>query len=318
MRLRKFTFALLSILPLAFSCNSDDDDDTVTFEERNRQEVYDEDILEIEEYLSTHTYNYDDFDFANPYSLANDTFEIVIDTISAANNNLDADPLINRPELLSKQVESEIDTDTVVYTLYYLSLREGLGESLHPLDAVGVSYEGALLDGQVFDTSNNQASVFNLSSVSSFFGVITGFRDVLLEFKTRDGYSENGDGTTTNHNFGIGAVFIPSGIAYFSSGTNTIPTYTPIMFKFGLLTRIELDHDFDGVPSYIEDLDGDGDGENDDTDGDGIPNVIDQDDDEDGVNTIDEDIDGDGDPTNDDTDGDGIPNYLDSDSTESI
>ncbi|WP_289045652.1 hypothetical protein [uncultured Olleya sp.] len=316
MRLRKFTFALLSILTLAFSCNSDDD--TVDFVERDRQEVYDENILEIEEFLSTHTYNYEEFDFANPYSLANDTFEIVIDTISAANNNLDADALIDRPELLSKQVESEVDTDPVVYTLYYLNLREGLGETLHPLDAVGVTYEGSLLDGEVFDTSSNEGIVFNLSTVSSSFGIITGFRDVLLEFKTRDGYSENGDGTTTNHNFGLGAVFIPSGIAYFSSGTTSIPSYDPIIFKFGLLTRIELDHDSDGVPSYLEDLDGDGDGTNDDTDGDGIANLLDVDDDEDGVNTINEDLDGDGDPTNDDTDGDGIPNYLDFDSNESI
>jgi len=317
MRLRKFTFALLSILTLAFSCNSDDDD-TVTFEERDRQEVYDENILEIEEFLSTHTYNYEEFDFANPYSLANDTFEIVIDTISAANNNLDAEALIDRPELLSKQVESEVDTDPVVYTLYYLNLREGLGETLHPLDAVGVTYEGSLLDGEVFDTSSNEGIVFNLSTVSSSFGIITGFRDVLLEFKTRDGYSENGDGTTTNHNFGMGVAFIPSGIAYFSSGTTSIPSYDPLIFKFGLLTRIELDHDSDGVPSYLEDLDGDGDGTNDDTDGDGIANLLDVDDDEDGVNTINEDLDGDGDPTNDDTDGDGIPNYLDFDSNESI
>ncbi|MBD3863664.1 FKBP-type peptidyl-prolyl cis-trans isomerase [Olleya marilimosa] len=308
MNLRKITFALLVVLVTAFSCGTDDGD-TFTFVPRDSQEVYDENIAEIEAFLATHTYNYDEFDFANPYSLANDTFKIVFDTISEANNNLDAIALLDRPELLFKTV-TQGDVD---YKLYYLNVREGLGQATHPLDAVNVTYNGTLLDGTEFDGADVDGLTFNLSSVGSSFGVVDGFREALIEFRMRDGYTENGDGTTTNHNYGIGAVFIPSGLGYFSTGTASIPSYSPINFTFGLLTRIDTDYDLDSIPSHLEDLDGDGDGLNEDTDGDGVANFIDNDDDNDGVLTIDEDIDQDGDPTNDDTDGDGIPNYLDYD-----
>ncbi|WP_397362334.1 FKBP-type peptidyl-prolyl cis-trans isomerase [Olleya sp. R77988] len=311
MKLRKITFALLSVLVLTVACK--DDEETVVLEERDKAEVYAEDIAEIEEFLSTHTYNYDEFDFNNLYSLGNDAYEIVFDTISAENNNLDAISLLDRPELMSKIVtEDDID-----YTLYYLNLREGLGDVVHSLDAVGVLYEGSLLDGEVFDSANIVNAPFNLTNVGSTFGVITGFREALIEFKTRDSFTENGDGTYVNHNFGIGAAFIPSGIGYFSNVTTSISAYSPLIFKFDLLTRLDTDYDGDSIPSYLEDLDGDGDGSNDDTDEDGFANYVDNDDDNDGVLTTNEDIDGDGDPTNDDTDGDGIPNYLDSDSTES-
>lgn len=283
MKLRKITFGVISMLMLITACNSDDDT-TTTFVERDRQEVYDENITEIEEYLTTHTYNYSDYDFANPYTLANDSFEIAFDTISAANGNLDAIALIDRPELSSKIVtENDID-----HTLYFLNIREGLGSVVHPLDAVGVTYEGILLDGTVFDGADVVNSPFDLTSAGTSFGVITGFREALIEFKTRDGYSENGDGTTTNHNFGIGAAFIPSGIAYFSSSTTTIPSYYPLIFKFGVLTRINTDYDGDGIPSYLEDLDADGAGDDEDTDGDSFSNFVDSDDDNDGVSTIDE------------------------------
>ena len=96
------------------------------------------------------------------------------------------------------------------------------------------------------------------------------------------------------------------------------------------------DHDFDNVPSHLEDLDGDYNLTDDNTDDDSFANFVDGDDDNDGTLTIDEDLEpdtdltvdrdgdgdptndiGDGDPTNDDTDGDGIPNYLDPDDTAS-
>ena len=48
------------------------------------------------------------------------------------------------------------------------------------------------------------------------------------------------------------------------------------------------DHDEDGIPSHIEDLDGDENPFNDDTDADDIPNFLDLDDDGDGVLTINE------------------------------
>ena len=60
-------------------------------------------ILEIEEFLSTHTYNYSDFDFSDPYSTANDDFEIEFSLIDDTNPTADA--LIDRPELTYKTIQ---------------------------------------------------------------------------------------------------------------------------------------------------------------------------------------------------------------------
>ncbi|WGD34106.1 hypothetical protein [Olleya sp. YS] len=317
MKLRKITLILLTVFVTILSCK-DEEDDTPVFVERDRAEVYAEDLAEIEAYLQTHFYNYEEFESNPVYSdlssspaniTPNDSFEIVFDTIEGANS--DKIPLID-------QVEEKIVTqDGIDYKLYILRVRQGLGHSIHPLDAVGVLYEGNLLDGEVFDSADVVNTPLNLSNVGFSLGVITGFREALIEFQARESYSENGDGTTTNHNYGIGAVFIPSGLGYFSAATSNIPSYTPIIFKLGLLTRINTDYDGDSIFSRLEDLDGDGDGSNEDTDGDGFPNFFDNDDDNDGVLTANEDLDQDGDPTNDDSDGDGIPNYLDADSNES-
>ena len=78
--------------------------------------------------------------------------------------------------------------------------------------------------------------------------------------------------------------------------------------------------DNDGIPAYLEDLNGNGDLNDDDTDGDGIPNYMDVDDDGDNVLTVSEGVtfeDGmtlaDLDANALDTDEDGIPNYRDND-----
>ena len=83
----------------------------------------------------------------------------------------------------------------------------------------------------------------------------------------------------------------------------------------------EADHDRDGIPSILEDIDGDGNVKNDNTDEDQeqvfIPNYVDVDDDQDGTLTRDEISDENGNiiipyP---DTDGDGTPDYLDPDNS---
>jgi hypothetical protein len=57
---------------------------------------------------------------------------------------------------------------------------------------------------------------------------------------------------------GAGVMFIPSGLAYYSTGSGSIPTYVPLIFKFKLFAISRLDQDGDGIPSYLEDLNGDG------------------------------------------------------------
>jgi len=81
-----------------------------------------------------------------------------------------------------------------------------------------------------------------------------------------------------------------------------------------------IEDDNDGIPAYLEDLNGNGDLNDDDTDGDGIPNYMDIDDDGDNVLTTSEGVTFEEGMTLAeleanalDTDGDGIPNYRDAD-----
>ena len=138
------------------------------------------------------------------------------------------------------------------------------------------------------------------------------------------------------NNPGIGIMFLPSGLGYYSAAAGSVPVYSNLIFKFKVFQAELNDHDFDNVPSHLEDINGDYDLTNDNSDDDTFADFVDSDDDNDGTLTIDEDLEpdsdltvdrdgdgdptndiGDGDPTNDDTDGDGIPNYLDPDDTAS-
>src|SRR5690606_10950974 len=117
--------------------------------------------------------------------------------------------------------------------------------------------------------------------------LIPGWREVIPEFKTSEGFVENGDGTVSFTNYGLGIMFLPSGLGYYGNPQGGgIPAYSNLMFKFELYQSEINDHDNDGIPSYLEDLNGDMNLYNDDTDGDGIPNFIDTDDDGDRVLTI--------------------------------
>jgi len=284
MNLRKIILGMVGLVLIIASCNDDDDGVTVV-PDRDRAEVYAEDLIEIEEYLQTHYYNYDEFDFSDPYSVANDTFKIIVSEIPEGNPD-DFISLMDRPEMSFKMVTDPTD-ETLEYKLYYLRVREGQGGVIHFIDEVFVSYEGTLSDATVFDSAITPVA-FNLTTVGNVSGVVTGFRESLLEFKTSTGFSDNGDGTLTYHNHGIGMSFIPSGLAYFSQPIGNIESYSPMFFKFNLVDVILLDHDNDGVPSYLEDIDDDKNVFNDDTDEDFSPNFLDTNDDGDALLTIDE------------------------------
>ncbi|MFD2824346.1 FKBP-type peptidyl-prolyl cis-trans isomerase [Lacinutrix iliipiscaria] len=284
MKLRKITLGIAALMVTVTSCNKDDES-TSTVPDRDRAEVYAEDIVEIEEYLETHFYNYEEFDFGDPYSLANDTYKIVVSEIPEGNPD-NVTSLMDSPELSFKMVTDPSD-ETIEYKLYYLTVREGLGSHLNFIDQAFVSYEGTLSDETVFDSAVTPVS-FNLTTVGLTSGVVTGFRESLLEFKTSTGFTDNGDGTLTYHGHGIGMSFIPSGIGYFSQPIGDVDSYTPIFFKFNLVDTVILDHDNDGIPSYLEDLDGDKDVFSDDTDEDVSPNFLDTNDDGDSLLTVDE------------------------------
>ena len=197
------------------------------------------------------------------------------------------------PKLLSKEVKLH----DITYKLYYVVLREGVGQSPSNTDRVLTAYKGEYLGRTkvaevetltptFFEEAKSPQQFFNLTST------IVGWGESFPQFKTGT-YSSNADGTVSYENFGAGILFIPSGLGYFNSGSANIPSYAPLVFSIKLYEINRVDSDNDGFPNYLEDVNGDGYmrvlatgvANPDDTDGDGIPNYLDTDDDGDGVST---------------------------------
>ena len=298
MSMNKYWLACLFLAVTLMSCEKDDDGpETVPVRDRAEQEIADQEALQ--EYLETHFYNYEEFE--NP--AASFDYKIEIDTIDAA--NADKIPLIQSNLLEEKTITRE----GIDYTIYLLKVREGVSMQPKFSDSTFVSYNGELLDQTTFDSSGNPVW-FDLTRT------IIGFTQALTEFKGASGFEVQPDNTIKwNNDFGIGAVFIPSGLGYFSNPTSTIPAYSPLVFTFNLMGVNEADHDSDGIPSWMEDINEDTIVGNDDTDGDGSPNYLDTDDDGDFIPTREEiEIDPEtGEITFTDTDNDGTPDYLDPD-----
>ncbi|OBX17498.1 MULTISPECIES: FKBP-type peptidyl-prolyl cis-trans isomerase [Bizionia] len=279
MKLRKILVLLLIVSAVFTACEKDDGGPEVT-PLRDATEVYEEDLIDIEAYLQTHFYNYEEFQENSPYSLENDAFRIVFDTI--AGDNADKTPL---KDMVDFKI---VPFDGIDYKLYYLKVREGLGKEIHFTDQATLIYEGSsTIDNFVFDSAVNE-SQFNLLTVGSSSGVVPGFQQGIIEFKTSDNFTIEDDGPVFYHNHGIGAVFIPSRLGYFNQPLVGVPGYTPLIFKFNLYKRAILDHDIDGIPSWMEDIDGNGDVYDDDTNGNFTPDFLDTDDDGDGYFTKDE------------------------------
>ncbi|RRQ47466.1 hypothetical protein DZC72_17125 [Maribacter algicola] len=320
-------FKNIVILTVVFvtiwSCKKDDDSPGTIVPPRSIIEVAAEDDAEIREFLSTHFFNYEDFQ--NPPEGFD--FKIRFDTIAGENETktsiLDSGSLPGIEfGMETITVESASfgvsDEEIAEHTLYYLVVRQGSSENTPTIgDNVLLRYEGTLLDGTLFDASSNQPISFNLS------GVVRGFGNGMEYFKTGTDLMLNEDGTVAYSDYGIGAIFIPSGLAYFNRGSGSaIAAYTPLIFKVDAFAyEKDTDFDGDGIPSILEDIDGDGNLNNDNTDGDTEFNVF-------LANYNDTDDDGDGIPTREeivldeegkfvefkDTDGDGTPDHLDRDS----
>jgi len=322
MKLKSYLILIL-VLVVGFSCGDDDDDDITEIPEADRteQQVIDNDS--IVGYLQTHYINQSNL-INNPLASFND-IEI---------NELPEDgqlPEPNQNSLLIDLVETFTTTYLdVEYEYYVIRVNQGGSEnSPNFSDRVRVSYEGTLMDNTIFDSSISPVD-FDLTAT------IPGWGRVLPEFNNAEDFTINSDGTVTYNNPGIGIMFLPSGLGYYSAAAGSVPVYSNLIFKFKIYQSEYNDHDFDNVPSHLEDIDGDYDLTNDNSDDDPYADFVDSDDDNDGTLTVDEDLEpdtdltldrdgdgdptndiGDGDPTNDDTDGDGIPNYLDPDDTAS-
>ncbi|WP_460219257.1 FKBP-type peptidyl-prolyl cis-trans isomerase [Psychroserpens sp. MEBiC05023] len=300
----------LLVLVIAFTACKPDDPTFIPVPDRDRteQQVVDRDSLIG--YLETHYYN--------SAALSTSGVDYTIDDIvitelpqDAEGNYLDL-PNPDDNTLLIDAVTTYTRTYfDVEYEYYVLQINEGGDVNPNFTDLVELVYSGNLLDEEVFDSAINPNAPFDMVNL------IEGWRNVIPKFKTASSFEINPDGTVEYNDYGIGVMFLPSGLAYFANPPFGIPVYSNLIFKFELYRSQENDHDGDGVLSHLEDLNGNQNIDDDDTDGDEIPNYFDADDDGDGVFSIFEDLDEDGDPSNDDSDGDGIPNYLDEDSTES-
>jgi FKBP-type peptidyl-prolyl cis-trans isomerase FkpA len=304
------------LLFVFLSCKKDDDKiDIASIPQKSLSEVAVENDAEIKAYLETHFYNYEEFE--NPTAGFN--FKIKFDTI--AGDNASKIPLINQVETqLITEVSSTFlrtDDEEVQHTLYYLSARDGVGESPTIGDNTVVRYEGSLLDGTLFDASSVPTSQY-------LPGFVKGYANGIANFNGGVGPVENGDGTVSFDDYGVGVIFMPSALGYFDSprSGSGIPAYAPLIFQVDVLAfEKDTDFDGDGIPSILEDLDGDGDLNNDNTDSETesfnvfLANHYDTDDDDDGIDTIDEiELDAEGNFVSfKDTDGDGIYDHLDND-----
>ena len=304
MNLSKFTICALFLLALVSSCKKDEDDGPGFVEaDRTEQQIIDGDSLIG--YLQTHYYNSGAFTTPGNYRGA----DIIIEELPRdTNGNFLPLPNPTTNTLLIDAVDSYTTSYLdVQYVYYVLKINEGGGDRPHFCDNIRLNYSGMQQNHLVFDSAVNPVT-FDL------LNLIQGWRLVIPRFKAAEGDPIiESDGTISYNNYGVGVMFLPSGLAYFGSPPLGVGRYANLIFKFELYQTEINDHDNDLVPSYKEDLNGDGNLYNDDTDGDGIPNFMDADDDGDRILTKHEDIDNDGDPTNDDTNGNGIPNYLDKD-----
>jgi hypothetical protein len=292
----KFYFILLITTVSLFSCSKNDSAKVEPPREYSVQ--YATDITDIEDYLKT---NY--FTVVNHPGFVDDQ-DVTITKIDAAQPSIMS--YLNAatyPKLLSK----DVNLHNIVYKLYYLVLRPGVGESPCNVDGVLTSYRGTYLErSAATDTPPSALSATLFEEVKypqqmlSLYTVIKGWSETFPLFKSGTS-NVNADGTVTHNDFGAGVMFIPSGLAYYNTGSSTIPAYSPLVFSFKLYDIQRLDQDADGIPSYQEDINKDGfvyDYRNtvqsspadtilyaDDTDKDGIPDFLDVDDDGDNYTT---------------------------------
>jgi hypothetical protein len=315
MQLNKFfILSFISALTL-ISCDEDDNGNAPEFEERDPEEQAIADDDSINNFLDTHFYNYEEFE--NP----SDDFDYMVRLDTIAGENADKTPLSEEENLEMKTV---VNND-VEYIMYVLKVREGEGQQPKFTDSVFTTRKIELLDltvaennivpewedlaGLIIRSQNSQLSLIGGD-------LERGFKEAITDFRTATSYQVNSDGTIQwSNDYGIGAVIIPSGLAYFSGSQPSIPAYSPLIISFKFFLMDETDHDGDGIPSYME-IDGEGyDSLYDyDTDEDGLPNYSDPDDDGDGTPTKDEVIiNEDGSLEFPDANGNGTPDYLDSD-----
>lgn len=272
-----FKLSFFVVLFTIVSCKDDETD--LTFELRDRAEVYEEDIAEIEAYLQDNYLEVDGDLNATVTKIDNGQTSIWDQTAYPLQS------ITVKNDVRTTNFVTGVSTDVVDYKLYYIIINEGGGSYPSQVDSTFVAYKGWDLENEVFD-QNNQGIWFTYPQTSSIDPIsISGFRQILTKIKTPETITENtSTGAVLYENYGTALVFIPSGLGYFSGSVGGA-SYNPIAFQVKLYNKKENDQDRDRVKSIYEDINGNGDFFDDDTDGDNIPDFLDVDDDGDGVIT---------------------------------
>jgi len=274
MKSRYSLVILLVIFLITFSCKKNNTTTTPTVDPVAQEKIDNDSLVQ---YLETHYLNAD----GNIWTIKNGERPLSDDVIT-----------------------QNVTFNNVNYKMYYLVQNEGTTIFPKRSDSILVKYSGFLLDSIKFDS--------RVLSWIDLTQVVQGWKYGFAHFKGGDKII-NADESLSFVNNGKGFIFFPSGLGFQDIASSSIPANSPLIFKIELNQVVRADHDNDGIPSYLEDLDNNGEVVGDDTDGDGNSNFVDIDDDGDTVNTRDEDVNKNGNWFDDDTDGDGIPNFLDND-----
>ncbi len=275
----KYILYFLLVLVTVVSCEDDDDVSVPDVEVRDRGEQQIADSDSLIDYLSTHYYNSGFF-----LSGTNHKYTDIVITELTEGEEVPAGHT-----LLMEAVETHTTTyEETDYEYYVLRLNQGGGESPRFTDFIRTRYEGSTIaDGNVFDSLATPEDLF-LTGVGFNPGLVRAWQLIIPQFSISSDFILN-NGIVEYNDYGLGVMFIPSGLGFYSgTSSGSVAAYSNLVFKFELLQYEEVDHDGDGIPSYVEDLDANLDVLDDDTDEDLAPNYVDVDDDNDGVLTIDE------------------------------
>jgi FKBP-type peptidyl-prolyl cis-trans isomerase FkpA len=172
---------LLLLIGLSFlvSCKNDDDGPNVT-PPRDRQEVYNENLTEIETYLQS------------TYMTLDGNMNVTIDSIPDGGSQVS---IWDQTDYPLQYITVKNDTrrtlltdgriaDAVDYKLYYIVLDEGAGQTPTTVDSTFTAYKGWNLSNVVFD-QNNTGIWFSFPE--SNLSAISGYRQILSKIKTADG-----------------------------------------------------------------------------------------------------------------------------------
>lgn len=254
-------FSLLLLTTFFIACNKDDGASIAP--PRPYDEQYAVEKPEIENYLKTHY-----------IASVDEDFNIDLQEIPTDGNQVSIWDQTEYP-LQSKAVT----LDDVPFTLYYLVLQEGVGESPTRADRVRTAYRGTTLDGTQFDYNPYPETYPSLAET------ILGWQEIIPLFKTGT-YVDIPDSPDPAHfeDYGAGVMFLPSAYGYYERAQVNIPAYSPLIFSFKLYDLQYVDTDGDGILNKDETENGI-DIRDYDTDGDDVPNYRDIDDDGDGYST---------------------------------